>query len=216
MKNIYLSYPLSINTPAYAGGESIEIKKIKSLCAGDSCNQFSITMTNHIGTHVDVPAHFIKNGKTITDYEPDEWVFNRCCMIDIPCIASQIINDTSISAMDPDYNCDLLIIRTGFEQFRDDELYWRKSPVFHKSLGNFFATEFHQLRAIAFDCISLSSLTDRVMGRESHREVLGRNFLIFEDVRLSVLKSTPLTVSAYPLLIDNADGAQVTMVAETR
>ncbi len=52
------------------------------------------------------------------------------------------------------------------------------------------------------------------MGRESHREVLGRDILIFEDVKLSLLAQAPSTVMAFPLLIENADGAQVTIVSQ--
>ena len=210
---IYLSHPLSARTPAYAGGLGIEINKMKSMCEGDSCNQLHISMSNHIGTHVDVPAHFVKDGKTITDYAPDDWIYNNCCLIDIPCKPGQVINDDAIRLAQPDYDCEMLIIRTGFEQYRQDNLYWQQSPVFHRSLGMFFDAQFHQLKAIAFDCISLSSLTDRMMGRESHREVLGRDILIFEDVKLSILTQAPTTVMAFPLLIDQADGAQVTIVA---
>lgn len=211
---IYLSHPLSVNTPAYAGGKCIEIEKMKSLCDGDSCNQLHISMSNHIGTHVDAPAHFVENGKTITDYSPKDWVFNKCCLIDMPCEPGQVIDAASIQDQGVDFDCDMLIIRTGFEAHRGDDLYWQKSPVFHKGLGRFFDDNFSNLSSIAFDCISLSSLTDRNMGREAHREILGKGIRIFEDVKLSRLAATPKQVFVYPLLIENADGTQVTMVAK--
>lgn len=216
MKNIFISHDLSTCTPAYAGGKGIEIKKVKSMCNGDSCNQLQLSMSNHIGTHVDVPAHFVQDGKTITDYAPDDWIFNHCCLIDIPCEPGQVINDDTIKFTKPDYECELLIIRTGFEQYRQDDLYWQQSPIFHKSLGSFFDAQFQQLKAIAFDCISLSSLTDRNMGRDAHKEILGRGIRIFEDVKLSHLESAPVKVLAFPLLLEHSDGSQVTIIAKIK
>lgn len=213
MKNIFLSHNLSTCTPAYAGGKGIEIKKIKSMCNGDSCNQLQFSMTNHIGTHVDAPSHFVKDGKTITDYDPDDWIFNHCCLIDIPCQPGQVINAESISSAVLNYDCDLLIVRTGFESYRKEVRYWRQSPVFHKDLGEYFVTNFTNLKAIAFDCISLSSLTDRNMGRDAHKEILGRGIRIFEDVKLSHLESVPVKVLAFPLLLEHSDGSQVTIIA---
>lgn len=211
-KSILLSHTLSSQTPAYAGGEGIEIKKIKSMCDGDSCNQLHIAMSNHIGTHVDCPAHFVQDGKTITDYTPDDWIFNHCSLIDILCEPGQIINADAIALSKPNYDCDLLIIRTGFESYRNEYRYWKKSPVFHKDLGDYFAGNFNNLAAIAFDCISLSSMTDRNMGREAHREILGRDIRIIEDAKLSEITDTLQQVMAYPLILHKADGAQVTMV----
>ncbi len=210
---IYLSHSLSINTPAYAGGQGIEIKEMKSICNGDSCNQLYISMPNHIGTHVDVPAHFVEGGKTITDYAADDWVFNRCCLIDIPCEAGQIINAEEVRANNPDYDCELLIIRTGFERYRNKDLYWQKSPVFHNDLGEFFENNFVSLTAIAFDCISLSSLCDRDIGRIAHKEILERDIRIFEDVSLLKVKGDLDTVWCFPLMLSKSDGAPVTMLA---
>ena len=34
-------------------------------------------MSNHLGTHVDAPSHFVDQGKTLTDYEAKDWVFSH-------------------------------------------------------------------------------------------------------------------------------------------
>jgi arylformamidase len=211
---INLTHPLSSKTPAYAGGKGIDIKKMKSMCDGDSCNQLHVSMTNHIGTHVDVPAHFVRDGKTITDYATEDWVFNHCSMVDIPSEPGQVINAEALGSFITEYSSDFLIIRTGFERFRSKDVYWKQSPVFHKDLGDYFIANFDNLQAIAFDCISLSSMMNRDMGREAHREILSVGIRIFEDLKLSGLTSSPNRVSAYPLLLEGADGAQVTIVGE--
>lgn len=210
---VYISHFLNELSPAYAGGYGIQLKKMKSLCNGDSCNQLQLSMSNHIGTHVDVPSHFIDGGKTVTDYSAEDWIFNRCCLIDIACQPGQIVDADELETHNVDSNCELLLIRTGFESFRDNDIYWKKSPVFHKNLGAYFESKFKSLKAICFDCISLSSMCDREMGRESHMAILGRGIRIFEDAKLSDFNGTPKNVFALPLMLENADGAQVTMVA---
>ena len=51
------------------------IEPVKSIQGGDSANVFRITMENHWGTHVDAPYHFFDDGRKITDYPPEFWVF---------------------------------------------------------------------------------------------------------------------------------------------
>jgi arylformamidase len=210
---IYLSHPLSIDTPGYAGNVGFEAKRVKSICEGDSCNQMHIAMSNHVGTHVDVPAHFVEQGRTITDYFPNEWIFNSPCLIELPCQPSQVINAASIASCNPNTHCDLLLIKTNFECYRHEDTYWKNSPVFHKDLGPYFESEFKNLSVLGFDCISLTSLSDRQMGREAHKQILGRGIRIIEDMKLADLVQCPHKVMAYPLLISEADGAPITVVA---
>ena len=210
---INLTHPLSSKTPAYAGGQGLVITPLKSMACSDSCNQVEMTMSNHIGTHVDAPFHFIAEGKTITDYAPEDWVFQKPTLLKLPCQPGQVINSAVLESAELDQSCDLLMINTGFEQYRGDAIYWQQSPVFHDDLGAYFEKNFGSLKAIAFDCISLSSLTDRERGRQAHREILGRGIRIFEDVKLSILSCTPDEVLAFPLWLEQGDGAQVTMMA---
>lgn len=210
---IYLSHPLSTHTPGYAGKVGFEVQQVKSICHGDSCNQMHIAMSNHAGTHVDVPAHFIESGRSITDYCPDEWMFNRPCLIELSCEPGQVIDGASIAACQPEIDCDFLLIKTYFERYRLEENYWKNSPVFHKDLGRYLEQSLKHLSIIGFDCISLSSLSDRQMGRDAHTEILGRGIRIVEDMKLSDLSHSPKKVTAFPLLIHEADGAPITVVA---
>ena len=66
---------------------------------------------------------------------------------------------------------------------------------------------------IGFDTISFSSMTDRMIGREAHREILGRNIRIVEDMKLDLVVFPITQVHAFPLLIEGADGAPVTIIA---
>ena len=71
MNKIYLSYSLNENTPSY-GNKSKFIKETLSVIGNDSLSNSSrIQMNCHLGTHIDFPNHFHKDGQTMEDYNAD-------------------------------------------------------------------------------------------------------------------------------------------------
>src|SRR5882757_1938406 len=62
-RRIYdVSVPISLRTPTYPGDPAIDISAWQSLDRGDSANVTALCFGAHTGTHVDAPAHFIKDG----------------------------------------------------------------------------------------------------------------------------------------------------------
>jgi kynurenine formamidase len=90
-KCVYLSYPLSRKTPAYGGGDSLKVWQEKSIEKGDSCNTQYWSLSNHLGTHIDFPRHFVQAGKTSGDYNPEFWVFHSPFILDISPVESGLI-----------------------------------------------------------------------------------------------------------------------------
>ena len=66
MKFIDLTQDFSLHTPAFAGYAGPAIRWIKRL-AFDKAGGQEITMTLHVSTHLDSPAHFYSGGKFIGD-----------------------------------------------------------------------------------------------------------------------------------------------------
>lgn len=211
----YLSFPLSSSTPAYGGGESIRIKKCRDINEGDSCNQIHFEMSNHIGTHVDVPLHFDPNGRSITDYSPSEWIFKKCILIELNCFPGDVVDSAILESFDVNHDAELVFLKTGMGKYRGNSEYWESSVIFDSSISFYCQEKFPNLQAIALDTISLTSLLDRDMGKLTHRYLLSAGIRIFEDVNMDDLESAPKSVTAYPLLLQGADGAPVTIVADT-
>ena len=60
----YLSYFIGEQTPAYGGMEGlVQLKANRSITNGDTTNEMSLFLPNHIGTHIDFPFHFSKISK---------------------------------------------------------------------------------------------------------------------------------------------------------
>ena len=113
---ILLSHKLSTKTPSYANGPQMKITPYKSIKRGDSSNSYIIEIYNHLGTHVDAPNHFDSAGKKISDYNPEELIFENPLLIDIPKESGEPILMEELREMSNMLRkADILLIRTGFQ-----------------------------------------------------------------------------------------------------
>lgn len=215
MKMVWLSHVLSESTPLYGGHEKIIIRTQRSLEANDSCNTSTLTLSSHAGTHVDAPFHFLSNGKTVDCFPPDTWVFTSSRLIDVSVEPGQLITaDLLPSDMAGESSVEIVLIRTGFERFRYENIYWQRSPGLSSELADYLRNLYPNLRAVGLDCISISSLQHRDHGRVAHKKFLGYEMLLFEDMALGYLSRDVMfeRIVALPLRFKMGDGAPCTVV----
>lgn len=218
---IYLSHYLSNNTPGYGNRKDVEITKNSDICCGDPSNSLYIKMSNHVGTHIDLPKHFDASGKAISDYPPSYWHFENIQVIEIPDVApSQLIMHSHLPE-EISENTEVLLLKTSFENYRGTEQYWNYGPGIHEDFARHLRLNFSNLKVIGFDFISLTSYQNRMHGRRAHRNLLSKEDIksepicIIEDMTLKdVSKNTKISkLIVSPLLIDGADGTHVTVFA---
>jgi arylformamidase len=211
----YLSYTLSETTPLYGNGTGVAVESVQQLQRGDSCNTMRWTIPNHAGTHIDAPRHFSEKGRTITDYSPDFWVFNRVELIDI----SEKIQDGLL--IEPDiFPCffqkelELLIIKTGYGRYRGTDRYTMTAPGISAKVAFWLRGNYPFVRCVGTDLVSISSFTKRDEGRHAHRAFLspeaGDPILLIEDMKLDNGGPFKKVVVA-PLLVEKADGTPCTV-----
>ena len=217
---IYLSHQLNNDTPCYAGRKSIIVKKGSSIDDGNTANSISISMSSHVGTHVDAPYHFFNNGKTLSDYPASYWVFLKPQCIDIDIKPGELIRNTHIQGLIKK-DTDLLLIRTGMEKYRSESVYWKNSPGISSELANIIRSEFPNIRAVGMDIISVTSLNHREEGRHAHMAFLRKDekneaVILIEDLSLVNYNSQITSVIVLPLMIENADGAPCTVIGQAK
>ncbi|MCB0295733.1 MAG: cyclase family protein, partial [Calditrichaeota bacterium] len=82
MKKIYdLSQPLNQEAPFWPYYPPFEVKYIKRK-AEHGVNAQYIMTSNHMGTHLDAPRHFVTGGKTI-DQIPLDWLYGPGVIVDL-------------------------------------------------------------------------------------------------------------------------------------
>jgi arylformamidase len=206
---MFLSHFINSSTPAY-GGESglINITELNAIRNGDTSNSKRISIFNHIGTHIDFPRHFDDSGKTLSDYSSDFWRFDKIGFIesDIDFFLNKLEKIAS--------NIEILILKTGFGQFRGTDKYWMSQPVIPSVYAKILREKFPNLRVFGFDLISLTSKVDKPEGKKAHKSFLiDYDILILEDMNLINLKTCPKNIIVAPLLISDIDGIQCTVLS---
>lgn len=216
MKTIYLSYYINEQTPLYGGEKVIEIRKRSEISKGASSNTKYLKLPNHTGTHIDFPNHFSDTGKTINDYPASFWEFNQVQVINYMAKQEEILDETLLKKHNINSGTEFLIINTGFEKYRKEEIYWNNNPGLAPQLAKTLKTKCPNLRAIGFDFISVSSFQNRLLGREAHKRFLIENdILLIEDMKLSEIQGGKIkSILALPLMVDKIDGAPITIIAE--
>lgn len=221
IKVLCLSYPISVETPVYGNLPKPKITPYKSIAKGDSCNICTITICNHIGTHVDAPTHFVPRGRPISDYLPEELTFRHAQLIDIPKGPGEYVEKEDVKAKISN-KTDCLLVRTGFGVLRDKNIYRTNNPGISPETILWLRQKIRKIRCIGIDSISISGFQDRPRGRKAHlaafenHKGLSEPLLLLEDMNLTVLRKGEKIrkLQIVPWLVVGIDSAPCTVIAE--
>ncbi|MGE4293547.1 MAG: cyclase family protein [Desulfovibrio sp.] len=215
MSHVWLSHPLTPDTPLYGGNGHLRMEPERDLSAGDSCNCTRLAFNSHTGTHVDAPRHFLADGKTVDQYDPEDWLFTNVGVIDVTCAPGALVTPADLPALPPNPATDMVLLRTGFEARRATPFYWKQAPALSSELLTPLLNAYPELRALGVDCLSVSCPRHRAEGHKTHKAFLGKNILLFEDMRLEGIQNRCIkSVTALPLRLFRGDGAPCTIMAE--
>lgn len=210
---LYLSHFITVRTPVYGGQARISLSRDRDMSKGDTANTMFLSFGNHTGTHIDFPRHFSPTEKTSDDYPADFFVFTNPFLVTKEVVPEELLRLEEEIPSIPEHT-DLLLIRTGFEQYRDMDLYWQSNPGLDAVMAEILKTRCPGLRAVGVDFISISSFRHREQGRVAHRKfLLEQGILLIEDMKLSGLLKAPTEVIVAPLLVEKADGIPATVIA---
>ena len=142
-------------------------------------------------------------------------------LVDIPCTKATLISEKEIEKFNLSADIEILLIRTGFESFRGIDRYWNDNPGLSSSLPRYLRTHFPKLRCVGFDFISITSWKHRAEGRKSHKAFLSpakdqKPILAIEDMSLKRASSKIDWLVVSPLLVENSNGAPVTVIANQK
>jgi len=217
-KNIFLSHVITTDTPTYGNRDSFKDELNTSFKHRDKAETSNWSFSNnHFGTHIDAPRHFIVEGKTVTDFDANFWVFSKISCVEVPCSTAALIGIKEITSFNIDTKVELLLIKTGYEQYRGSDKYWNENPGIAPELGVYLKEKYKNLRAIGFDFISVTSFQHRELGREAHLALLDgfSPILPIEDMSLSLIPSSTdiMEVVVSPLRVFQSNGCPVTVIA---
>lgn len=218
-KFIKISYDLAPGMPVYPGNPVNKTEPVHSLGKGDHCNTFAVTFFNHNGSHIDAPNHFDRDGRKISDFQIEDFIFSRPLFVDTPKRAGECVTAEDLSGI-ASKECDILLIRTGFFQKRDTVDYTDNNPWLSPEAAALIREDFGKTRAVGIDTISIGSHRHPEEAIEAHRILLGqgdyrsRPVMIVEDLNLGAVIGPAKRLYAIPLFVRGVDSMPCTVFVE--
>lgn len=167
---IDLSHPITPELMPYPGDPPLVIKQLADV---DSQGYWlnHISGTAHIGTHIDAPSHFFKDGKTVDHYPVHHWL-GQAMVIDA--FGRSIITAENTDIPDlTDVN--FLLFHTGWDRWMHTSKYIFDHPVIDPTLTEKLATS--EIRGIGMDGPSPDKEPYPV-----HRALLGADMILIENM----------------------------------
>lgn len=220
---ILLSHLIDEFTPLYGNTPQVKIEPYSLIDNGDSSNTSLITIHCHSGTHVDAPKHFIDDGISISDFSLEQLIFKNPVIVDCSINNSLLIMQHHlIEYADQLKMADCLLLRTGSENFRDEDKYRTLNPGIAADTIKWIRREYPHIRCIGIDTISISSYRHRIEGRKAHRAAFeylegSKPLLLVEDMKLSAAADSKLErIIIFPWQVKGVDSAPCTVVAKIK
>jgi kynurenine formamidase len=215
-KHIFLSFPQRSDAPSPPAIPTIELSPFLTLDE-DGANVTMMKLTSHTGTHLDTPRHVIADGLTLTDFGPEDFVFEHPYVINLSLEDATVVQVKDLEpfvAMASE--ADFMLFRFGYADVRreDKERYSTKSPGFGVESARYLRESFPSMRGMGMDVPSLSCIEYLDETMEAHHELLGgdgRRFIVVEDMDLEHDLSGLKKVVVAPLLVDQIDGGPTTV-----
>lgn len=184
----------------WPGDIEVQVNKLETIGAdGNEANVTALSMSVHVGTHMDAPLHFIENGDDISKIPLDALTGKaKVFSISNPdCITYQDIKELPMEAGDK------ILFRT-----RNSETDWERKPFMTDYVYlEQDAAEYLAEKSIMTVGIDYLSVGGGETGSEVHRILLGQPVYIIEGLKLRNIADGEYEMICLPLNIKGSDGA---------
>ncbi len=183
--------------------QDVKLRQETSIRNGDAYNFSRVTLSTHIGTHIDAPYHFTADGKTV----------DRLSLYDLIGEALVVQIDTDTITADELRDVDFKTYKRILFKTKNSELL--KSEEFNREYVSldFSAAELlvkNGVRVVGIDYLSIEELDTEE--HPVHKLLTGNDVIIIETLDLSNIEPGEYFMVALPLKLKGCDGAPARVV----
>lgn len=222
-KFIDLTHPITPDMPIWPGGKRFSTETLVDYDQG--CKAIAFSQGVGIGTHMDAPAHLLREGKTISNYGIEEFIA-PACVIDVrnevEKNADYQISKEDIENWEKQYgtvpeNCFFFAL-TGWSQYWNDEAKYLNMdpkgimhfPGFGKSAAEYLMQR--NVQCVGIDALSIDAGIANTF--PAHHIILGAGKLQLENLtNLEPIIGNKSTVFSLPLYIQDGPESPARVVA---
>jgi arylformamidase len=180
------------------------IEPLRRIAEGDTANVSVVTISDHAGTHVDPPLHFIEGGNT-ADKLPLEALVGPCVVVafDGPGhVSGEWLDRAKIPA-----GIERILFKTPNSARWGDP-----TPTFTRDFTTINATAArwcvaHGIKLVGIDYLSIEPQGPEKEGYPVHKTLLGSNVVIIEGLDLRSVGPGQYELVCAPIKLLNGDGA---------
>lgn len=199
-RNFYdLTTTINENTVVYPGDPKFERKDIAKIGEESSFGLQHMSFCNHSGTHIDFPAHVLKDGKTSSDYDIEKFIMDGV-IIEVPRDYNSISKDFISQLRLNPRSCVFFKTRNSEvskqTSFIKDYVYFE--PEAAEALLN------KQVSVVGIDYISVDSSEAEEL--PVHKILLSKDVLIVENLELKGIEPGNCKIFIAPTKIADMDG----------
>ncbi len=205
MKIYDITVPISNDLPVYPGDPEIHIERVLSLEKGDIARVSHLSFSTHIGTHIDPPYHFMKDGIPL-DQAPLDVFIGSARVVDVGDAAS--IDAALLSTFDLE-GATRVLFKTRNSRF------WRETKEFQKDFVYLETDAAEALVARGVKLVGIDYLSIEKFGFDkptTHWTLLGNNVFIVEGLDLNEIAPGDYELICLPLKIKDGDGAPARVI----
>lgn len=209
MKITDLTHTIHSDMPVFPGTEQPIFEKANTL-EKDGFQEAKITMYSHTGTHIDAPAHMLREGPYLDALNIEHFI-GKAAILDFSCKNNGLIElGELVPYEDRIKNAEFIIIKTGWSKYWGEESYYEGYPSLSEESAKWLAK--YSLKGIGIDAISIDDMKSTTFA--VHKILLEKNIIIVENLtNLDSIASEHFVLSIMPLKSKNADGSPVRAIS---
>lgn len=199
-KIIDISREIAPDSVVYPGDDPLEVSRFCTIDESCPCNITKLGWTTHFLTHVDPPAHFVKDGGFLDDVPLERFTG--------PALVIEVEGDAVLASDLPARENILgknVLFKTA-NSTRSEAEPFDQNHVYISAEAAKAAVE-RGVNLVGIDYLSVDRFGDEEY--PAHRTLLGNGVLILEGLNLAKVPPGEYTLIALPLKIKGGDGSPV-------
>lgn len=200
MNIIDISWPLSNKTTGYKDRTSVRLEQLKEF-ERDGARESALWITSHSGTHVDAPAHMLKEGKTIDRLSLENFS-GPCVVLDMTMVAEKITREIVQEHADLIKDGDIVLCKT-VNSYLESTAPFNPNFVYIESTGAEYLVE-KKVKAVGIDYLGIER---NQPDHGTHQELMSNGIVIIEGLRLAHVEPGRYMLVCLPLNVIGLDGA---------
>lgn len=200
MKLLDISWPISTATTGYKDRYVVKINKHKEFDV-DGVRESVIELSSHTGTHIDAPAHFLRDGVTIDQVALERFA-GSCVILDLMAVEDCITQEHLEEYEDDINEEDIVLFKTTNSLIAATDPFNPHFVYLHESGARYLIAK--GVKAVGIDYLGIErGNPDHI----THTLLLEANVAVIEGLRLAHVEPGEYPFMCLPLALVGTEAA---------